>query len=95
MHAGALSLCPSAANGDARLWGQLSSCCQQISHQGVCDFKIARLCHDICCAMACVVMCSAPYLLRATAGLHCIALRQAQDENGPQPDLHMYVRSCL
>ena len=51
MLAGALSLCPSAANGDARLWGQLSSRRQQISHPGVYGIKIACVCHDICCAV--------------------------------------------
>jgi len=75
MHAGALSLCSSAANGDACLWGQLSSCRQQISHQGVCGFKIAHLCHDMCCAvlchdMRCDVLCMLSVACHSWAALH-------------------------
>ena len=34
LRAGALPLCAPAADGDARIWCQLSPDCQQISHQG-------------------------------------------------------------
>ncbi len=74
MHAGALSLCPSAANGDACLWGQLSSRCQQISHQGACEFKIARLCHDICCAVPWHALSCALHLICSMPQLGCTAL---------------------
>jgi len=51
------------------------SCSQQISHQGVCGFKIAHLCHDMCCAvlchdMRCDVLCMLSVACHSWAALH-------------------------